>query len=951
LGHPGVLVVHGPPGIGKTALVLEATQSLPGFYWSLDHVASPEQFLDAWNFYLANPPAKGLVHGAELTERFNRLSRCQGLGHVERVLAGCAITGGGLLVLDGVPSEIPPSLAYFFHNLPSGLTLVVTSDSALIPGRAIQLGELDPVTAVTWMRQAGVLGPNRYLAWMHRWSHGRPLILQVAIGLVLSSMRGEARAFVRYARTRAGLTALLDTVAADLPDRASDMLSLLCSEPAGLVLHEVEDMLGDVQEVDKKLQSLGLVEARVSRRTVHPGLRVAWYRRTSQVWAHALLAQHLEASRGALHLHHIDLVERYIGHLLASGQRDTALSFYRERVRDPIVVEWMQYEAAERIGKRLLQAFPDDAALYNEAGLAISRQGRLAEAAVCYQRALKRRLRRRQYLQARGILDNLMVNALQRGRLRLAEHVATTNRRWTVLHQNPRQRPQAQVFVWYSRALQGRASVSPEPFLDQLPLDLVASFLSDIWLRQGRADEAWAIAHRSLRSARREDVKLFCRLRMKQAALVHPLPDNLTELLQELEIEILPAIRSTGHRGWLAEAYLTLGRYRVAGARPDAGEAFVLAWKTARDHGFGLLELDAALEQARLAKDETGLRVAMERAEAMGYAWVQDAARESLGLPPLSAGIRYYRPPTVASSPSDTYWPQSLGGESDPLPFTAVLSWQAGKPPLLLPAGVMMGHLWPTLLSAHVLTTIQGLLARCHDAPQDIDARYELAVLLCLAPHPAAAGLIRCMTPFIEPLLAGMLTLAASPTASSAAALRRTLDSRRDSPAHFRSLAWYDLGVYLEMHGQYREAEEAFRKSLDARARLETLQRLQHLRDSCTLDLESLVESIELYCRIKRSTYPSALDELVPGWWSAVPRCGADPPVFYRVLRNRARFVLGCRRHHQFHDSTLGPLRHPLAPTPRGYGLTQRIPQLDVTPVPEGGLPAISIAGAMIGVD
>ncbi|HEY3997495.1 MAG TPA: hypothetical protein VGO93_01425, partial [Candidatus Xenobia bacterium] len=76
---------------------------------------------------------------------------------------------------------------------------------------------------------------------------------------------------------------------------------------------------------------------------------------------------------------------------------------------------------------------------------------------------------------------------------------------------------------------------------------------------------------------------------------------------------------------------------------------------------------------------------------------------------------------------------------------------------------------------------------------------------------------------------------------------------------------------------------------------------------------------------------PATLNELVPEVWATPPCCG-DGAVFYRVLQNRVRFLVGCRRHYRLWDSTLGFIgRHVTVPPPQGYRASAEAERLGLT--------------------
>jgi tetratricopeptide (TPR) repeat protein len=895
--------------MGKSALVghwLETHPDKRAFVWSLYQQAAPEPFLDALADYLG-------ISGSD----------ARGLGRVDVVLAAWALAEPFILVLDGLERvQMPngglqdPLLELFLENHPAAARVLATTRWPLkigVPVEHMALEGLNTLAAAAYLNTRGVRHGAELLA-LKVGCH--PLSLALVGGLVGQYLDGDGQQFISTASNwfidprhpEGTMTShALAMAAAQLPESLAFLVSVLCTfrEPvddatvskiASFFPQHIQ--VGDVSESLVRLKMLGLVERTPVGWSAHAAVQEHWQIRLDAQSIHILAADHLwdKVRTHELVPSQVDLAETYLHHLLEGGRLVDALGFYRTRLQPILAVEWGRYEASERMVRRLLEHFPGDASLHNDLGIALDLMGRTEEASKSYLRALRRRLRHKRYGDARAILANLVENALQRGRLPMAERWARRFRRYTVLFGNPAREPAGFFYHWYVRMLRGRPSVPPDAVFDAYPAGSIPVMVADAWIRHGLRKPAGRLAERNANGVRARDVTAWSLLRKAQAEGTPGPP--------------VEEVRASGNRLLLAETLILHGCYEEA-------------LSVAEQHGFGLVEIEALRALGRERQDEGLGDEATRMAEdpRIDYAWGQ---RLDKPPPPF---------PQVSRGPCSGYWPQTLDipewpVPKEPLPILVTIPYADRMRPFVLPVRPDFAE-----VNHHTLfATIQWEAGYCQQHPEDIDHRYHLNVALAMAYMSILSGhLTEGLLLYIEPLLSANLSLVGNPCQRHAATLAGLLEVSDGDP-RLMAVGWYNLGSYLEFTGDSELAMACFARSPLA----EWYPAGPPL--SCALDPESLARLISQWSRLRGEDYPESLEVMVPDGLPEVPTCG-DPAV-YRVLRNRARFLVGCRRHRQFYDSTLGWLKRRAAwPATRVPEWRDQLP-LEIVPRP-GHLPSI----------
>ncbi|HEY4000980.1 MAG TPA: hypothetical protein VGO93_19080, partial [Candidatus Xenobia bacterium] len=937
VGHAKVVVLCGAGGTGKSALVGRwlAGSERDGLVWSFNQQAEPERYLQALAEMLAERP-----------------SEARGLGRVEEVLEGLANRPGLVLVLDGLERVqddegrlTEPALELLLERLPSnGVTAVVTTRLPLqlaVSAEELLLGGFERSISVEVLRGRGVTAPDNELDAVAARAGDHPLTLSLTAGVIQAFLGGEAARFLEHSQgwvVRPGVTSI-SHVLASLLERLTAPQRFLVSVVGTSVGPVDRGMLQDLALDDSSLVSdletlraVGLLEQGPLGWGAHAVVRdhVSVMEDPSNV--HVMLADYLTAhpKAHATRPEHVDKLEAMILHLVAAGRVDEAVELYRRRLHEHICLDWGRYEACQRIVTRLLEALAPrhemTAMLLNDLGVALDFLGDTLRAARCYLGALKRRIRQQRSGDARSVLLNIAENALQRGRLPLAEKAATIARRWTVRHGNPAQEPEAMMYLWYVRQLRGRAAVLPAYFYEACPAGSLPLMLADIWIRQGRGQSALRL---TLANGVKGDLKWWTALRQAQSQA------------NGAQVEaILPNLRRLGNLPLLAEAYLTAGSL----SRGDAALGYLRkALKLARRHGFGLIIIDARRMMGDLNKDVAEIEVSLHMAEApqVDYAWGQDLARDRLGLPMMHERVLWPQVPLyhwpspvqIDEASQNHHWPEPATTlpPSWALSMRAEVAWGPGLPPLLLHCQPDWLPTFP--LSGQDLADWLAVQARaCSSYPHDLNALYHLAVGLCLAPLDKTALYVADRLPRdINPLLTSCVRLAARPDAESALAVTRALDVKPG--AHpLSATAWYNLGAWHEVNGDYRKAVRCYRAS----AEIDCIPQNPACQPAdppppevCKVDLKALIHSIDQWCRVAKEEYPLSPESLVGIWWDQDPTCElSGEPLMYRVLQNRARCLIGCRRHRRFYDSTLGWLPRPRRASDAGWYHTLSGPDL-----------------------
>jgi len=340
----------------------------------------------------------------------------------------------------------------------------------------------------------------------------------------------------------------------------------------------------------------------------------------------------------------LDRLEDMIHHALEAGLLNVAIDVYWSRLgASPWLTERGELARGERIVRAILQRLPgasivnvDDwrPRLLNELAMYLDEQARLEDAARCYWRALRWRLRQYRPRDICRLLQNLCDNCLLRGLLPLAEKLAA---KASVYATTPEDQLSCLVYLSYVLHLRGRGERSAAAWKEAASPGTGALFAVEVLLSIGESLDALAMARRNYgvvagtrRATEHKALLQVVRVTASRAIEQGISPRRTAEeALKGTSLQrVIEWSRRHGNRPLLAQALLL----RAALHRLTRADGLALAdlaegLEIASRHGLRLLEVDLLLERS-MHEGAERVRQARELAQRreIDYGWAAGQA-------------------------------------------------------------------------------------------------------------------------------------------------------------------------------------------------------------------------------------------------------------------------------------------------------------------------------------
>lgn len=524
----GVASIEGIGGSGKSVLAsafLEKAQRgwwgfAVHFVWSFYVAADPDAFLAALYRALTHEPL-----------------RAAGIGRADAVLRALqARKGRVLIVMDGlerIQEAEPPhrlkeaSLQSFLERIAEGtqrcLCVVTTrfplqlAETGFVRIPPPALAEEDAVRLLE-----GVGGGPDELRRVARECGGHPLTLRLAAGAIRHFLGGEAEGFSLEGvpgewtegvpEEERRLVRVMGFLREQLGELSSRLLATLCTFrmpiPFDLLARvltggaDLPIVQHSISKTLEELNTLGLVERTAQGDWMAHAVVRDFFPIPGECFPiHGIAATHfLSVAPGSstqIDEEAANIIEEAIHHAVMAGYHETAASVYWHQLgASATLCDAGDIARGERVVREILEHGGSGSTwrprLLNELAIYLDAQGRLDEAAACYQRALRIRMKERASGDVCRILQNLCDNAIQRGRLPLAEKYAT--RAMDLAGVLPTEQESVEIYLRYVRHLRGTDDWDFRDWMNAAAPGTAALLAADVLLRQEHAQAAHHVA-------------------------------------------------------------------------------------------------------------------------------------------------------------------------------------------------------------------------------------------------------------------------------------------------------------------------------------------------------------------------------------------------------------------------------------------------------------------------